>query len=223
MAIRICWAHTARHFAVGFAGRSMASSDRVYDGEAWVSILSEPTKHDLDVSGYREAELKMGEVMREIVYTRQPEETDKRHIKNSQMPQPVSCQETTTTLTASVPDGTTKLQRQQQHSNRTVGRQEKESEERRHTRHNTQHTTQTDRSTQSLLLLPKHSAATSRGQFAESAKGGGRGKQKRQDRRHDSGGGGQRAGGTEAARRVPPDGHTKEETLSWWGGELFDE
>ena len=68
MGIRFCWAHTARHFAIGFAGRSAASSDTVYDGEAWVSILSERTKGESDREGHREAGLKMGEVVREIVY-----------------------------------------------------------------------------------------------------------------------------------------------------------
>ena len=76
MAIRFCWAHTARHFAVGFAGRSVDSSETVYDGEAWVSILSEHTKGESAQEGHKEAGLKMGEVVREIVLA-QPTDTDK--------------------------------------------------------------------------------------------------------------------------------------------------
>ena len=83
--------------------------------------------------------------------------------------------------------------------------------------HETQPTTRsTDRSTQPLLLLLTHSAATSRAQFAETAKGGGRktkatGQTTRQWRE-----GGQRTDGAETETGGhPPDGRTKEKTLSW--------
>ena len=75
LGIRFCWAHSARHFALSFAGRSGASSDTVYDGEAWVSVLGEQTKGESDREGHKEAGLKIGEVVREIAYT-QPTDTD---------------------------------------------------------------------------------------------------------------------------------------------------
>ena len=86
--IRFCWAHTARHFAVGFAGRSAAASDTVYDGEAWVSILSEHTRGESDKEGHREAGLKMGEVVREIAYNRL--DADKHSSSNGQSAQHAS-------------------------------------------------------------------------------------------------------------------------------------
>ena len=82
--IRFCWAHTARHFAVGFAGRSAASSDTAYDGEAWISILSEHTKGESDKEGHKETGLKMGEVVREIAYKRESEVDERHNASNGQ-------------------------------------------------------------------------------------------------------------------------------------------
>jgi len=59
----------------------VASSGTVYDGEAWVSILTELTMGESDRDGHRKAGLKMGEVRREIVYTK-PTDTDKHNTDN---------------------------------------------------------------------------------------------------------------------------------------------
>ena len=136
--------------------------------------------------------------------------------------QPVSCQKTTTTLTASVPDGTTNRKDNNSTPPAQWGRQENELEERRHTRHNTQHRQIDPHSRcycyQHTRLPPAENSSQRDGE------GRWAGKTKATGRRYDSGGGGQRTDGTEAGTGGhPPDGHTKEETLSWWGGELFDE
>jgi hypothetical protein len=43
LSLRFCWAHTAQHFAVGYAGDEGGSGQN-YKGESWVSVLDSETR-----------------------------------------------------------------------------------------------------------------------------------------------------------------------------------